>query len=100
MRRTITQGYFKLMANTKQDGEHWVRKREDRGTRPRVVINNRQYHASRVVMHIHAGLNLDDPDKLVCHACDNPQCYNPTHLYIGDKSTNALDHERSLRGRL
>lgn len=28
---------------------------------------------------------------LLCHHCDNPQCANPAHLYIGDSKTNAGD---------
>lgn len=28
---------------------------------------------------------------LLCHHCDNPQCANPTHLYIGDEKTNVAD---------
>lgn len=32
------------------------------------------------------------PDgALVCHKCGNPACVNPEHLYLGDKSTNAID---------
>lgn len=33
----------------------------------------------------------------VCHHCDNRRCVRPTHLYLGDRVTNARD--RSTRGR-
>jgi hypothetical protein len=28
---------------------------------------------------------------LLCHHCDNPQCANPEHLYIGDDKSNVRD---------
>lgn len=28
---------------------------------------------------------------LVCHKCDNPPCVRPSHLFMGNKSTNILD---------
>jgi hypothetical protein len=31
------------------------------------------------------------PGGLVCHKCHNRLCVNPSHLYIGDKKTNAQD---------
>lgn len=32
------------------------------------------------------------PDgKFVLHRCDNPPCFNPNHLYIGDQSDNTRD---------
>jgi DNA invertase Pin-like site-specific DNA recombinase len=36
-------------------------------------------------------------DALVLHRCDNPDCVNPDHLYLGDYSANQQD--RNIRHR-
>lgn len=42
-------------------------------------------------------LGLTRRSDLACHRCDNPNCINERHLYVGTDKTNADDRDR--RGR-
>lgn len=48
--------------------------------------------AHRVAL-IRAGIEIP-PGMMALHRCDNPPCVNPAHLYVGNRSQNALDFYR------
>jgi hypothetical protein len=72
----------------------WVAGRAKDG-RGRIRIGHATYFVPRVVYAIVTG---QDPGTAeVCHSCDNPNCCNPAHLWLGDDRDN--QHDRNIKGR-
>lgn len=53
--------------------------------------------ASRVALALTVGRPLR-LGEVACHHCDNPPCVNPSHLFAGTQTDNALDKIRKGRG--
>jgi hypothetical protein len=59
-----------------------------------IRIDNKIHRTHQLSYRLFVG---DIPkDKIVCHACNNPSCINPNHLYLGTQADNMQD--RSRRG--
>lgn len=59
----------------------------------------RVLYAHRVAYELYIGKVPDD--SLVCHTCDNRQCVNPDHLFLGsykDNMQDAVKKGRTARG--
>ena len=54
-----------------------------------VTIGNEKWGTHRLSFHLFIG--PIPPDLMVCHHCDNPECCEPSHLFLGTAKDNMLD---------
>lgn len=63
------------------------------------TTNGKHFRSNRFAWELtHGAIPLK---QMVCHACHNPSCCNPAHLYLGDNTDNMKDMvlaERSCHG--
>src|SRR5678815_4840613 len=64
---------------------HWGYGCFDVGT----AKKHQHFRAHRIAYLL--GYGVDPGPSFVCHACDNPRCCNPKHLWLGDAAANMQD---------
>lgn len=59
------------------------------------------YYAHRLSYELYYGVKLNSKDH-VCHKCDNPECTNPEHLFLGNSLLNIHDaiNKKRMRGNI
>lgn len=67
-----------------------------KGKRGTFWMDGRMVVAPKASLILH-GVSVPD-GTFVCHHCDNPNCVNPLHLFVGTNKDNLIDS--SNKGRL
>lgn len=89
-RRSLEERLIESMRETGSGCWEWTRA-TTAGGYGRMSYQNHVYRVHRLAAHLWLGLDLADSITIVCHHCDNPTCFNPEHLYLGDQKSNVAD---------
>jgi hypothetical protein len=92
----IARFFAKVAAPDCRGCHIWTGAKNDKGY-GRFGVNGKNRFAHRVAWEIAFG---PIPDRqLVLHRCDNPNCVNPGHFFLGTQADNNADMDRKGRRR-
>ncbi len=61
----------------------------------KIFFHRKHWSAHRAAWTVYKG--SIPKGKIICHTCDNPQCTNPDHLFIGTFKDNTIDAAKKAR---
>lgn len=93
--KTILERFEAKIDKTSNTTGCWLWAASKKGFYGQFSYKSKNLYAHRVSYEIYKG---PIPEGLcVCHSCDNSQCCNPDHLWLGTAKDNAVD--RDAKGR-
>jgi hypothetical protein len=96
--RATSSERFWAKVSVGSDSDCWIWKygRNNTGY-GELSFNGKRQLAHRVAYSLHHDISL--PTLYVLHACDNPPCCNPSHLFLGTQKDNMRDCKSKSRAR-
>ena len=94
----IVEAAFWRCVEKRAEDECWpwtgrTLKKDGRGL---MTVDGKTTTAPRVAWKVSSGAK-PPPELFVCHRCDNPNCVNPKHLWLGTNKDNITDASRKSR---
>lgn len=97
MTRIVNDFWVNVKVGTPDECWPWLRLRNQKTGYGLLRVNGKMVYAHRRAYEL---MNGAIPVGMhICHACDNPICVNPNHLWLGTPADNVRDRDSKGRHR-